>query len=353
MRLRQIFEDQAQDVAIIFGRFNPPHKGHKEAWLTAANKDIWYVGTNSSTIGPTDPLPFEVKLEAMKTILPEVGEHIVTEQDWFTLATYVYNTHGKVNLYCVTDEAWVVPALQKSNGRKDRHGFYDFPLVRLYHDSIDEAKLALRKSSATSLREAVKLGDRQKFTDAAGVSSETPVMGKPFFDLVAEYLLPYADKEKDKKNQSAKKDSKKSKSKDEPKKETKPKKEKEDMKMKDVAEGIYGRSSSYGYNPDRDAEREWDAYQRGEQDFRNRERNAGLEDEDDPDFERKFRQQQIDRDRGPWYLKINGKILKKDGEPKVFDWKKGANNYGLAIVKNRPELQGKIFLTKKAEDDNG
>jgi len=36
----------------------------------------------------------------------------------------------------------------------------------------------------------------------------------------------------------------------------------------------------FGYNPDRDAEQEWDRYKQGEQDFRNRERNAGLEDED-------------------------------------------------------------------------
>ncbi len=57
-----------------------------------------------------------------------------------------------------------------------------------------------------------------------------------------------------------------------------------------------------------------------------------------------------DRDRGPWYLKIDGKIYKQKGEPKSFDWKSGASKYGMAILKNRPELQGKIFLTKKLED---
>lgn len=237
MRLRQLFEEKIQEVAIIFGRFNPPHKGHKEAWLTAANKKVWYVGTNEGTIGPNDPLPFEVKVEAMKTILPEVKEHLIPEQDWFTLATYVYETHGKVALICVTDEAWVVPALQKSNGRADRHGFYDFPLIRLYHDSIEEAKLELRKSSATSLREAVKLGDRQKFSDAAGVSSETPVMGKPFFDLVAEYLLRYSDKDKGKnKKETNKKDSKKTKKDLETKKDKKDEKDqKKDKETMDLA----------------------------------------------------------------------------------------------------------------------
>jgi hypothetical protein len=108
--------------------------------------------------------------------------------------------------------------------------------------------------------------------------------------------------------------------------------------------------SSY-YNPmdyERDQQRQMDYEKR---DFKRREMEHELGHEDDPDFERKLRQQQMDRDRGPWYIKVNGKILKSKGEVKVFDWKKGANNYALAILKNRPELQGKIMLTKRAQDD--
>jgi hypothetical protein len=85
--------------------------------------------------------------------------------------------------------------------------------------------------------------------------------------------------------------------------------------------------------------------------FKRRELQHELGHEDDPDFERKLQQQQMDRDRGPWYIKIDGKIYKQKGGPKVFDWKKGANNYALAILKNRPELQGKILITKKNQDD--
>ena len=70
------------------------------------------------------------------------------------------------------------------------------------------------------------------------------------------------------------------------------------------------------------------------------------------DRERSHRQSQIDQDRGPWYIKIDGKIYKQKGIPKEFDWKRGANNYALAMIKNRPELANKIKLTKKAIDDN-
>jgi hypothetical protein len=111
----------------------------------------------------------------------------------------------------------------------------------------------------------------------------------------------------------------------------------------EVAEA-YGRRSSYGYNPERDAQDQWDAARRADQDFRNRERNAGDDGEE-------YYRQQVDKDRGPWYLKIDGKIYKQKGIPKSFDWKSGASKYGMAILKNNPNLQGKIYITKKAEDD--
>lgn len=69
------------------------------------------------------------------------------------------------------------------------------------------------------------------------------------------------------------------------------------------------------------------------------------------DRNKQMRYAEIDRDRGPWYIKVNGKILKSKGLPKVFDWKRGAIAYGNAILKNKPELQGKIYLTKKSDDD--
>lgn len=53
-----------------------------------------------------------------------------------------------------------------------------------------------------------------------------------------------------------------------------------------------------------------------------------------------------EKDRGPWYLIINNKVYTQQGEPKAFDWKNGANNYAMAIIKKRPELDGKILLTK-------
>lgn len=184
MFLSEIFLSEQQDaVAIIFGRFNPPHKGHRAAWETASQYPRWYVGTNQSTQGPKDPLPYDIKIEAMKTIWPEVEDHIVAEQSWLTLASKVFDEHGEVTLVCCTDEEWVTKTIMQYNGQQGAHGYYNFPEIR--------QEPTPRLSSATALRDAVKAGDREAFSDAAGVSADTPVAGKPFFDLVAEYLLPY------------------------------------------------------------------------------------------------------------------------------------------------------------------
>lgn len=185
MRLRQLFEAKVSEVAIIFGRFNPPHKGHKAAWELASRSPVWYVGTNQSTVGPKDPLPYDVKVEAMKALWPEVASHIIAETGWLTMASKVFAQYPDATLLCLTDEEWVTKTIQQYNGKEGSHGYYNFK-------NITQTPTP-RLSSATALRDAVIKGDRDAFSQAAGVSADTPVDGKPFFDLVAEYLLPYAD----------------------------------------------------------------------------------------------------------------------------------------------------------------
>ena len=186
MNLNQLFETAGETVAIIFGRFNPPHKGHRAAWEMASKYPVWYVGTNQSTQGPKDPLPYDVKVEAMKTIWPEVEGHIVADTSWLTLASNAFEAHPNAStLLCLTDEDWVTKTIQQYNGKQGAHGFYNFKEIK--------QQPTPRLSSATALRDAVAAGDRDAFSQAAGVSADTPVDGKSFFDLVADYLLPYAN----------------------------------------------------------------------------------------------------------------------------------------------------------------
>lgn len=172
-------------IGVCFGRFNPPHKGHKEAWKTASQFDNYYIGTNPTTNGPRDPLPYYVKVKAMEAVFPEVKEHIVPEQNLFTLAAKIYAEFGEdVELQVCTDEDWLTRQLEKCNGIGGKHGYYKFNLI--------SQQKTPRLSSATDVRAAVLEGDRDLFSDAAGISADTEIEINnrvlKFFDIVGEYL---------------------------------------------------------------------------------------------------------------------------------------------------------------------
>jgi hypothetical protein len=186
MILRELFEAKAKSVGIIFGRFNPPHMGHMKAWEMASENSVWYVGTNKSTQGPKDPLPFDIKVKAMQAVYPEIKGHIVAEQSWLTLASKVYEKHGNIVLNVYTDEDWVTKALVQYNGKEGAHGYYEFGTI--------QQQATPRLSSATALRNAVAADDRDAFGQAAGVDPNTLVAGHPFFDVVKHYLMPHAEK---------------------------------------------------------------------------------------------------------------------------------------------------------------
>lgn len=181
MFLSELFvTEQSNTVSIIFGRFNPPHKGHVAAWQIASKSPAWYIGTNQNTHGSKDPLPYAVKYQAMSAICPGAARHIVPTQSWLTLASEVFAKHGNITLACCTDEDWVTPTIAKYNRKQGPHGFYDFP-------SITQVQTP-RLSSATSLRASVSSGDRNAFATAAGVPVNFAINGTPYFNLVANYL---------------------------------------------------------------------------------------------------------------------------------------------------------------------
>ena len=54
--------------------------------------------------------------------------------------------------------------------------------------------------------------------------------------------------------------------------------------------------------------------------------------------------------QGPFYLRIDGKTYKQKGQPKEFSNKKGVEGYGRAMMKNNPDLKGRITIARTPED---
>ena len=201
MRLRQLFENiyetvpeggeehdgSLKTIGICFGRWNPPHKGHKNVWQHASANPIWYVGTNENT-GGTDiknPLPYDVKLQVMAAVWPEVAGHVIPEQDLFVMCSHIYEEHGEnVHLNIYTDEQWLYTSLAKNNGVQGKHGFYKF-------NQIDNKPMK-RLASATDLRANALSGNKKAFYKDMGISPSTTIdiegQSYPVFEVVEHYL---------------------------------------------------------------------------------------------------------------------------------------------------------------------
>ena len=206
MRLRELFENIYEEVpeggeefdgglktiGICYGRWNPPHKGHREVWKEASKNPIWFVGTNQETAGPKDPLPYEVKLQCMAAVWPGVAGHVIPEQDLFVMATNIYEQYGEnVQLNVYTDEEWLASNLLKYNGlMNQKHGGYKFAQI--------DWKKTKRLARATDLRDSVRTGNKKKFYQDAGIPPASMItIGEkayPLFDIVAHYLNEYPEK---------------------------------------------------------------------------------------------------------------------------------------------------------------
>ena len=112
-----------------------------------------------------------------------------------------------------------------------------------------------------------------------------------------------------------------------------------------LMEARWGRSTYY--NPLDQERREQDYMDQSKRDFKRREHEAEWE------IEKRYADQRAALDAGTWYIRIDGKVYKQKGMPKAFSGKKAANAYALAILRNKPELQGKVLLTTRPEDQPG
>ena len=184
-------EDTKSGAAFCFGRFNPAHQGHAGVWDEVRNAGHkWYIGTNPTTIGPNDPLPFNVKSAWMSAIDPKIKGHIVGETSVVTLASKIYADVGEGHyVNYVTDQKdweWSGKLLKQYNGVKGPHGYYNFKDI-LHVESP-------RVTSATDLRNAARAGNEKLFYELSGTNPSLTVGGKHYFETVAEACGQHPEK---------------------------------------------------------------------------------------------------------------------------------------------------------------
>ena len=198
MKINQVLVESAgATAAFAFGRFNPAHQGHIEVWRTVEQSGKnWFIGTNPTTLGVDDPLPFEVKTAWMTEIYPPVAGHIVPKTSVLELAAYIFkklrNNENATVAYITDAEdwAWSGKLLNQYNGVEGGHGYYKF--AEIIHVPSP------RVTSASELRKAARANNKVAFYQASGTDPKVKVNGKTYFDTVRELLLPYMAAEEEK-----------------------------------------------------------------------------------------------------------------------------------------------------------
>ena len=172
---KEFKEATEKSVVFTFGRFNPPTTGHekliKKVTALAIGND-YKIFASQSNDAKKNPLNYKEKVQLMRKIFPKYGRNIIYDtkiKNSLDALVYLYDQgYTKATMVVGADR---IPdfkkLLNKYNGVKARHGFYDFT------DGIDVVSAGerdpdsddVRGMSASKMRKAAIDGDFQAFSN--------------------------------------------------------------------------------------------------------------------------------------------------------------------------------------------
>ena len=165
----KLVEARGDEVTFTFGRFNPPTIGHEK--LMDATKKIgrnYRVYASHSQDASKNPLDYNTKVKYMKRMFPKHSRSIKpsTERDAIGVAVKLYD-EGFRNLTMVVGSDRVrdfQKLLDTYNGKKARHGFYDFKTIKVKSaGERDPDGEGVRGMSASKMRKAAQNNDYNSF----------------------------------------------------------------------------------------------------------------------------------------------------------------------------------------------
>ena len=130
----QFNEDEKKEVVFTFGRFNPPTIGHgklisKIAAVASGNN--YRIYASQSNDEKKNPLEYKEKIKIMRKMFPKHGRNIIEDtkaKTVFHIATSLYDQgFTKITMVVGSDRIKEFQKLlNKYNGVKGKHGFYEF-----------------------------------------------------------------------------------------------------------------------------------------------------------------------------------------------------------------------------------
>ena len=164
--------EETREVYFTFGRMNPPTIGHGKVLDTIASKasgSDWKVYV-SQTTGPKDPLSYSDKIKHLRKMFPKYGRNIIVDKgvkNVFDIARVLYDAgYKRINMVVGEDRLREFDVLlNKYNGKKARHGFYNFESIKvLSAGRRDPDAEGVAGMSASKQRANAKDNNYQAFT---------------------------------------------------------------------------------------------------------------------------------------------------------------------------------------------
>ena len=170
---KQFKEATEKGVVFTFGRFNPPTTGHEKLMkkvTSLAKGNDYKIFASQSNDAKKNPLGYKEKVQLLRKIFPKYGRNIVYDKkikNSLDALVYLYKQgYTKVTMVVGADR---VPdfkkLLNKYNGEKSRHGYYDFSdgISIVSAGERDPDSDDVSGMSASKMRAAASSGDFKSF----------------------------------------------------------------------------------------------------------------------------------------------------------------------------------------------
>ena len=131
--------EATKEVTFTFGRYNPPTIGHEklfDAVKKQARSGAYRIYTSKSQDSKKNPLESKDKIKFIRKMFPKHARAIMGDKNIrtvFDIVTLLYD-QGFVKVTMVVGSDRVIEfdtLLQKYNGEKGRHGFYNFEQINV------------------------------------------------------------------------------------------------------------------------------------------------------------------------------------------------------------------------------